>query len=124
MLWPPSSFHHPHFEAQNFRLPFFFVELDPQWVGLCNGMAAGVMLTTPTSSSGEMLNLQHVATFLHRTKIHASTDSYVIAGFDLCIVTAGARQIAGESRLNLLQRNLSLFRNIIPRMFVTPRRVK
>ncbi|KAK7374110.1 hypothetical protein VNO80_07536 [Phaseolus coccineus] len=25
-------------------VPFFFVELDPQWAGLCNGMAAGVML--------------------------------------------------------------------------------
>lgn len=25
-------------------IPFFFVELDPQWEGLCNGMAAGVML--------------------------------------------------------------------------------
>ncbi|KAL0439444.1 UNVERIFIED_CONTAM: putative zinc transporter [Sesamum latifolium] len=25
-------------------LPFFFVELDPQWAGICIGMAAGVML--------------------------------------------------------------------------------
>ncbi|OIT08154.1 PREDICTED: putative zinc transporter At3g08650 [Nicotiana attenuata] len=25
-------------------IPFFFVELDPQWSGICNGMAAGVML--------------------------------------------------------------------------------
>ncbi|KAL5550398.1 hypothetical protein UlMin_000574 [Ulmus minor] len=25
-------------------VPFFFVELDPEWAGLCNGMAAGVML--------------------------------------------------------------------------------
>ncbi|CAL5389041.1 unnamed protein product [Camellia sinensis] len=25
-------------------LQFFFVELDPQWAGICNGMAAGVML--------------------------------------------------------------------------------
>lgn len=25
-------------------IPFFFVELDPQWEGLCNGMAAGVMI--------------------------------------------------------------------------------
>lgn len=25
-------------------IPFFFVELDPQWEGICNGMAAGVML--------------------------------------------------------------------------------
>lgn len=25
-------------------IPFFFVELDAQWTGICNGMAAGVML--------------------------------------------------------------------------------
>lgn len=25
-------------------IPFFFVELEPQWAGICNGMAAGVML--------------------------------------------------------------------------------
>ncbi|XP_044492763.1 putative zinc transporter At3g08650 [Mangifera indica] len=25
-------------------VPFFFVELDPQWAGICNGMASGVML--------------------------------------------------------------------------------
>lgn len=25
-------------------VPFFFVEIDPQWAGICNGMAAGVML--------------------------------------------------------------------------------
>lgn len=25
-------------------LPFFFLQLGPQWAGLCNGMAAGVML--------------------------------------------------------------------------------
>nr|GFB99872.1 lactate dehydrogenase/glycoside hydrolase, family 4, C-terminal [Tanacetum cinerariifolium] len=33
---------------------------------------------------------------------------------DLVIVTAGARQIPGESRLNLVQRNLSLFSKVIP----------
>ncbi|KAL6498666.1 hypothetical protein OROGR_028213 [Orobanche gracilis] len=26
-------------------VPFFFLELDPQWAGICNGMAAGVMLS-------------------------------------------------------------------------------
>lgn len=25
-------------------LPFFFVELEPEWAGVCNGLAAGVML--------------------------------------------------------------------------------
>ncbi|MBA0808800.1 hypothetical protein Gohar_024510 [Gossypium harknessii] len=63
---------------------------------------------------GEMLDLQHAAAFLPRTKINASVDYSVTAGSDLCIVTAGARQNPGESRLNLLQRNVALFSNIIP----------
>ena len=63
---------------------------------------------------GEMLDLQHAAAFLPRTKIQASVDYALTAGSDLCIVTAGARQIPGESRLNLLQRNVTLFRSIIP----------
>ena len=68
----------------------------------------------PDKLRGEMLDLQHAAAFLPRTKIVASTDYSVSAGSDLCIVTAGARQIHGESRLNLVQRNVSLFKNIIP----------
>ncbi|KAJ8764204.1 hypothetical protein K2173_005384 [Erythroxylum novogranatense] len=68
----------------------------------------------PDKLRGEMLDLQHAAAFLPRTKILASTDYSVTTGSDLCIVTAGARQIAGESRLNLLQRNVTLFESIIP----------
>ncbi|KAM4085690.1 hypothetical protein ACJW30_10G046000 [Castanea mollissima] len=63
---------------------------------------------------GEMLDLQHAAAFLPRTKIHASVDYELTFGSDLCIVTAGARQVPGESRLNLLHRNVALFKTIIP----------
>ncbi|XP_050229872.1 L-lactate dehydrogenase A-like [Mercurialis annua] len=63
---------------------------------------------------GEMLDLQHAAAFLPRTKILASTDYNVTSESDLCIVTAGARLMVGESRLNLLQRNVALFKMIIP----------
>ncbi|XP_073304382.1 L-lactate dehydrogenase A-like [Primulina huaijiensis] len=63
---------------------------------------------------GEMLDLQHAAAFLPRTKIRASLDYSVTANSDLCIITAGARQNPGESRLNLLQRNVSLFKHIVP----------
>ncbi|KAL0329574.1 UNVERIFIED_CONTAM: L-lactate dehydrogenase A [Sesamum radiatum] len=63
---------------------------------------------------GEMLDLQHAAAFLPRTKIHASIDYAITANSDLCIVTAGARQNPGESRLNLLQRNVALFKHIVP----------
>ncbi|XP_068634220.1 L-lactate dehydrogenase B [Aristolochia californica] len=68
----------------------------------------------PDKLRGEMLDLQHAAAFLPRTRILASVDYQVTAGSDLCIITAGARQIAGESRLNLLQRNVALFSKIIP----------
>ncbi|XWS49092.1 hypothetical protein CRYUN_Cryun13aG0134000 [Craigia yunnanensis] len=68
----------------------------------------------PDKLRGEMLDLQHAAAFLPRTKITASVDYSVTVGSDLCIVTAGARQNPGESRLNLLQRNVALFSNIIP----------
>ncbi|KAK8962216.1 hypothetical protein KSP40_PGU006968 [Platanthera guangdongensis] len=68
----------------------------------------------PDKLRGEMLDLQHAAAFLPRTRITASTDYSITAGSDLCVVTAGARQIAGESRLDLVQRNLALFREIVP----------
>ncbi|XVF13352.1 hypothetical protein REPUB_Repub08aG0201200 [Reevesia pubescens] len=68
----------------------------------------------PDKLHGEMLDLQHAAAFLPRTKIIASVDYSVTAGSDLCIVTAGVRQNPGESRLNLLQRNVALLSNIIP----------
>lgn len=70
--------------------------------------------TVPDKLRGEMLDLQHAAAFLPRTKINASTDYSVTVGSDLCIVTAGARQADGESRLNLLKRNLAIFKSIIP----------
>lgn len=68
----------------------------------------------PDKLRGEMLDLQHAAAFLPRVQILASTDYSVTKGSDLCIVTAGARQIRGESRLSLVQRNVTLFRGIIP----------
>ncbi|GJN18762.1 hypothetical protein PR202_gb05959 [Eleusine coracana subsp. coracana] len=68
----------------------------------------------PDKLRGEMLDLQHAAAFLPRTRLVSDTDMAVTKGSDLAIVTAGARQIPGETRLNLLQRNVSLFRKIIP----------
>ncbi|GLJ16730.1 hypothetical protein SUGI_0287750 [Cryptomeria japonica] len=65
---------------------------------------------------GEMLDLQHAAAFLPRTKIMADTDYAVSAGSDLCIITAGARQRDGESRLALVERNLHLFKSIVPQV--------
>merc|ERR1711970_11511 len=66
---------------------------------------------------GELLDLQHGLTFLKtNVKIDASTDYAVSAGSKICIVTAGARQQEGESRLSLVQRNADIFKFIIPQL--------
>ncbi|MFS7914480.1 putative L-lactate dehydrogenase [Helianthus anomalus] len=83
---------------------------------LTQGLANELALVDVNSDKlrGEKLDLQHAAAFLPRTNITASIDYSNTLGSDLVIVTAGARQIVGESRLNLLQRNVSLFRKVIP----------
>ncbi|KAI3823596.1 hypothetical protein L1987_05035 [Smallanthus sonchifolius] len=83
---------------------------------LTQGIADEIALVDVNADKlrGEMLDLQHAAAFLPRTKISSSVDYSNTVGSDLVIVTAGARQIPGESRLNLLQRNLALFSKVIP----------
>lgn len=65
---------------------------------------------------GEMMDLQHGQAFLRTVKIQASTDYAVSAGSKICVVTAGARQNEGESRLSLVQRNVEIFKHIIPNL--------
>lgn len=63
---------------------------------------------------GEMMDLQHGSLFLKTPKIVSSKDYCVTANSKLAIITAGARQQEGESRLNLVQRNVNIFKFIIP----------
>uniref|UniRef100_A0A673V072 L-lactate dehydrogenase n=1 Tax=Suricata suricatta TaxID=37032 RepID=A0A673V072_SURSU len=55
---------------------------------------------------GEMLDLQHGSLFLQTPKIVADKDYSVTANSKIVVVTAGVRQQEGESRLNLVQRNI------------------
>uniref|UniRef100_UPI00358EF16C L-lactate dehydrogenase-like isoform X2 n=1 Tax=Myxine glutinosa TaxID=7769 RepID=UPI00358EF16C len=63
---------------------------------------------------GEMMDLLHGSLFLKTPKIVASKDYAVSSDSRLVVVTAGARQQEGESRLNLVQRNVNIFKHIIP----------
>ncbi|KAF5277061.1 hypothetical protein FQA39_LY06299 [Lamprigera yunnana] len=65
---------------------------------------------------GELLDLQHGSCFMKNARIQASTDYSVTAGSRVCIVTAGARQREGESRLDLVQRNTDILKFIIPQL--------
>lgn len=65
---------------------------------------------------GELLDLQHGSAFMKNATIKASTDYSVSAGSRICVITAGARQREGESRLDLVQRNTDIFKGIIPNL--------
>nr|CAD7395812.1 unnamed protein product [Timema cristinae] len=65
--------------------------------------------------AGETMDLQHGATFV-KAKITCSTNYEVTRNSKLCIVTAGVRQQEGETRINLVQRNVSVFKQIIPQL--------
>ncbi|KAJ8252085.1 hypothetical protein COCON_G00213970 [Conger conger] len=63
---------------------------------------------------GEVLDLQHGSLFLKTPKIRAAKDYSETADSKLCIITAGVRQREGESRLDLVQRNVEVFKQIVP----------
>ncbi|CAL4085303.1 unnamed protein product [Meganyctiphanes norvegica] len=82
--------------------------------GFCSELALTDVMADKLQ--GELLDLQHGLTFLNNIKISASPDASVCAGSKVIIITAGVRQQEGESRLNLVQRNVDIFKNIIPNL--------
>ncbi|XP_076623753.1 L-lactate dehydrogenase isoform X1 [Colletes latitarsis] len=85
---------------------------------LTNNVSSDVVLVDVMADKlkGEMMDLQHGSTFLRNAKINASSDYAATANSSLCIVTAGARQREGETRLDLVQRNTDIFKGIIPQL--------
>ncbi len=61
---------------------------------------------------GEALDLMHGGPLLHDQRIHTG-DMTMAAKADLIIITAGLRRRSDESRLDLINRNVSLFSSII-----------
>ncbi|HHY82457.1 MAG TPA: L-lactate dehydrogenase [Clostridiales bacterium] len=64
---------------------------------------------------GEVLDLNHGISFVPQVNLHAGTyddceDSNIV------IITAGVGQKPGETRIDLLKRNIDVFRQIIPKV--------
>lgn len=64
---------------------------------------------------GEVLDLSHGLPFVQPVQIKAG-DYADCKDAELVIITAGAAQRPGESRLSLIQRNVDIFKNIIPQI--------
>lgn len=65
---------------------------------------------------GEQLDLEHGLSFMNATSILA-TDQYAdLAGCDVIVITAGAAQKPGETRLDLAQKNMAIIEQMIPQI--------
>jgi L-lactate dehydrogenase len=63
---------------------------------------------------GEVMDLSHGLPFVSPTRLSSGTVADAGRDADLVIVTAGASQNPGETRLDLVQRNVSIFKQLIP----------
>lgn len=61
---------------------------------------------------GEKLDLEHGLPFLEPTKITVSDDYAALQGADIVVITAGAAQEPGQSRLDLVEENKKIITEI------------
>ena len=82
---------------------------------MISGLAREIVLVDKNKllAKGEIMDLNHGLSFAHPTKIYS-------AGFESCkdadivVITAGAKQKPGQTRVDLVQKNVTLFKNIVP----------
>jgi len=83
---------------------------------LIRGSAEALALydTNPDKVRAEVLDLNHGTQFAPPCRIEGSDDLAVTAGSDMIVVTAGAKQKPGQSRLDLAAANVALVRALTP----------
>lgn len=64
----------------------------------------------------EVLDMQHGASFYPTTTIEGSDDVEICRDADVVVITAGARQKPGQSRLDLAGATINIMKSIIPNL--------
>lgn len=82
---------------------------------LLSGLSAEIVLIdlNRAKAEGEAMDLNHTEPFAHPTRIWAG-DYSDCSSAAVVVVTAGAAQSPGETRLDLVKRNADIFGKIIP----------
>ena len=79
------------------------------------GIASEIVLIdiNKEKAEGEAMDLMHGASFVQPVEIYAG-DYSDCQNADVVIITAGARQEADETRLDLVKKNTEIFKQIVP----------
>jgi L-lactate dehydrogenase len=116
--------------AQTCSLPHFQTEFKVVVIGAGNvgATATYAMLMDGTPSElvlfdlnrekaeGIVLDMEHSMAFLNHTRVKGTDEIVDCAGAHLIVVTAGARQQEGQTRLDLIAKNRAIFEDLIPRL--------
>ena len=84
---------------------------------MISGVAREIVLIDRNQerAKGECMDLNHVASFVHPVNIYAS--GYAgCRDADIVVITAGAKQQPGQTRIDLVQANSEIFKDIIPKI--------
>jgi L-lactate dehydrogenase len=84
---------------------------------LMSGLAAEIVLidANHARAEGEAMDLNHAVPFTHPTRVWAG-DYTNCAGAAVTVLTAGAGQKPGETRLDLIKKNAAIWKSIVPQV--------
>lgn len=84
---------------------------------LLHGLAAEIVLIDidKNRAEGEAMDLSHAAHFA-QARVRAADSYEDCAGAAAVVITAGVNQKPGQTRLDLVQTNYALFRDVVPRI--------
>ena len=82
---------------------------------LLSGLAAEIVLidANRAKAEGEAMDLNHAVPFTHPTQIWAG-DYSDCAGAEITVLAAGANQKPGQTRLEIIESNAAIWRDIVP----------
>jgi L-lactate dehydrogenase len=84
---------------------------------MISGLASEIVLidVNEQKAEGEAMDLAHGATFVRPVTVRSGTYADC-AEAQIVVVTAGAAQKPGETRLDLVRKNVGIFQNMIPQV--------
>jgi len=85
---------------------------------LVRGVAKHVVLydTNRAKVDSEVLDLNHGLQFVPMATVEGSDDVAICADAAVVVITAGAKQKPGQTRMDLLAANAAIFRELIPKL--------
>lgn len=94
-----------------------FVGASSAYAIALNGVCSDLLLVdlNQERAHAEAMDISHAAAVSSGVRVH-SGDYAEIVGSDIVVIAAGVNQKPGESRLDLLTRNASIFKSVVPQV--------